>query len=114
MTFLFLASLNAFAFFYYGLTCLFSQKMVDEFHRFGLGNHERRLTGLLQLLGALGTLVGIYIAGIGMLSTAGLSLLMLFGFRVRVKMKDSLKESLPSFLFMLLNAYLFYQFYLAF
>ncbi|WP_425391650.1 DoxX family protein [Ekhidna sp.] len=109
---LLLASFTSLAFFYYGLTCLFSQRMVDEFKRFGLSNQQRIITAIFQLLGAIGIFVGFKYPFIGLVSTGGLSLLMLMGFGVRVKIKDKLKESFPSFAFMVINAYLLYDFYL--
>ncbi len=86
--------------------------MKEEFERFGLDS-QRKLTGVLQLLGATGLIVGVWISPfIGLMAAAGLSLLMLFGFGVRLKLRDGLKASIPSFFFMLVNAYLSYQFYL--
>ncbi len=108
-----LAITIALAFSYYGFSCLFSNKLVKEFHRFGLTDEKRILTGILQLLGAIGILIGIYHANIGVMAAAGLSILMLLGFGVRIKIKDSFRESLPSFFFMILNVYLSYQFYLS-
>ncbi|WP_424961024.1 DoxX family protein [Ekhidna sp.] len=107
-----LASFTALAFFYYGLSCLFSKKMVEEFNRFGLSNQQRMITGVLQLLGSIGILIGFKFPLLGMVGTVGLSALMLLGFAVRVKIKDGIEESLPSFVFMIINGYLFYGFYL--
>ncbi len=85
--------------------------MVDEFKRFGLTNQQRLLTGILQLLGAIGLAMGPYYPFIGMTAAAGLSLLMLLGFSVRIKIKDSIRESIPSFIFMIINGLLFFDFY---
>ncbi len=106
-----LVVLNFLAFAYYGLNCLFSPKMVEEFYRYGLNDPLRRLTGILQVLGSFGVILGLYAPLIGLISTAGLTLLMLLGFGVRIKIRDSFVESLPSFAFMGLNAYLFYHFF---
>lgn len=110
---LILICLNAIAFFYYGIHCIFSSKMVEEFSRYGLSDIQRQLTGALQILGALGVLVGILAPLVGVVASAGLTALMLLGFGVRLKIRDSVLESLPSFIFMLLNFYLFYYYYLA-
>ncbi|MEQ8926991.1 MAG: DoxX family protein [Fulvivirga sp.] len=105
-----LASFTAIAFFYYGLTCLFSNKMMSEFIRFGLNDRLRIITGLLQLAGALGIFMGLKLPLLGMMATFGLSILMLLGFITRLKINDPFKESVPSFAFMVINAYLFYAF----
>jgi hypothetical protein len=110
---LILATFNSLAFLYYGLTCVFSKKMVDEFKRFGLTSRQRMMTGVLQVMGAVGVLFGIIIPFFGMMATAGLTILMLLGFVVRIKVRDGIKSSAPSFFFMLLNAYLFYHFWQA-
>ena len=64
------------------------------------------LTGLLEIMGGSGLLVGLKWPPVLWFSAAGLSLLMLIGFGVRIKMRDSLVQSLPSLVLMLLNAYI--------
>ena len=95
------------AFIYYGINCLRSDAMKLEFIRFGLTDQQRILTGILQLLGGIGLLIGLYFSDIlAFIASAGLSLLMLLGFGVRLKIKDGLIASSPSLLFALLNLYL--------
>lgn len=90
----------------YGAALLFSQHMVDEFIRFGF-SRQRRLTGYLQLLGALGLLVGYwYTPLIAFISATGLCLMMFFGFGVRLKIRDTVIASSPALLYALLNLYL--------
>lgn len=108
-----IAVFTSVAFFYYGLTCLFSNHMVKEFYRFGLTDQQRILTSILQLLGAVGIVVGIRLPFVGLVATIGLSLLMLMGFIVRLRIRDDIRQSTPSFAFMLINAYLFYFYYLS-
>tara|TARA_R110002049_G_scaffold37352_2_gene117792 strand:- start:3184 stop:3534 length:351 start_codon:yes stop_codon:yes gene_type:complete len=103
----------AFCFVGYGISCLYSSKMVEEFKRFGLSESQRKLTGVLQILGGVGLIVGFFTHPfISMLAAVGLSLLMLLGFITRIKIKDSFYESSPSFVFMVLNGYLAYGYYL--
>ncbi len=83
--------------------------MVEEFKRFGLPN-RRVLTGFLQISGAIGLLLGLLFPLIGCLASGGLTLLMLMGFAVRVKIGDDTRQSLSSFTFLLINSYLFYAF----
>ena len=86
--------------------------MIKEFNRYKLTNSQRKLTGVLQIIGALGLLGSFYTLVLGVAAAAGLSVLMLLGFIVRLRIKDSFFQSLPSFLFMLINAYLCYRFLL--
>ncbi len=98
--------LSVLSFIYYGLVCLFSKNMVKEFERFGLSEKQRLLTGIFQLLGGMGLLVGLQLTMIGLIASCGLALLMLMGFLTRLKIGDSFAQSLPSLIYMLLNVYL--------
>lgn len=80
--------------------------MVDEFRRFGMPDSQRILTGVLQLLGAAGLFAGLIYPALGLLSSAGLSLMMLIAFGVRIRIKDGLVQSAPSLAFMFINGYL--------
>ena len=100
------------AFLFYGITCLNSQKMTDEFIRFGLNKQKRLLTGYLQILGALGLLFGYFFSNHLVFSAAaGLTLLMLLGFAIRIKIKDSISQSIPSLIVAFLNFYICIGYY---
>lgn len=71
---------------------------------------QRLLTGVLQLIGAAGLIVGIFNTYIGIAASAGLSLLMLAGFMVRVKIKDGVYKSSPALIFMVLCGIICYKF----
>ncbi|XLS28621.1 DoxX family protein [Flavobacteriaceae bacterium M23B6Z8] len=85
--------------------------MKNEFIRFKIPQW-RTTTGILQLIGAIGLLVGYYtsllLAG---LSATGLFLLMVLGFTVRIKIKDTFLASSPAFLYAILNLYLSVYFF---
>lgn len=99
--------ISAISFLIYGITCIFSKKMNSEFIRFGIPRF-RVLTGFLELGGGLGQIIGLYFSPLLLIfSTFGLSLLMLLGFLVRLRIKDSFWQSSPALLFMLLNLYIF-------
>jgi len=80
--------------------------MIEEFKRFGLTDSQRKLTGILQILGAGGLLAGFIYPTIGLLAAAGLTLMMFVAFIVRIIIKDSFAQSIPSIIFMLINAWL--------
>ena len=92
----------------YGIFCAGTSSMVADFQRFGLPN-LRVLTGVLEVLGGLGLLVGLKWRPAALISSAGLALLMLIAFGVRLKMRDSVAQSTPSLVLMLLNLFLFVQ-----
>ncbi len=93
-------------FLYYGLTCLLSDGMVDEFERFGLARF-RTLTGGLEVLGALGLVAGYQVPWVTVVSSAGLSILMLAGVATRLRMRDSLAQTLPALVLLLVNLFIF-------
>ena len=106
----FFCLLTALAFLVYGLCCIFSGHMVVEFERYRLARF-RKLTGYLQILGAIGLLVGfLFIPAAGLVAALGLCVQMLLGFGVRLLIRDSLLQCLPSFGFMLINAGLIFGF----
>jgi uncharacterized membrane protein YphA (DoxX/SURF4 family) len=98
---------SAVSFLFFGIGCLRSPHLIAEFERYGVPQF-RTLTGLLQLLGGLGILLGFYWSPLQIFSCFGLSLLMLFGVGVRVKIKDSFIQSFPAAFYCLLNSYLFW------
>lgn len=80
--------------------------MKREFRRYGLERY-RVLVGWLELLGALGLLVG-FKSDIALgVASGGLTLLMFLGFIVRLKIKDGFWLSLPAALYMGLCFYIF-------
>ena len=95
-------------FLYYGLACLFADGMVEEFKRYGLP-HFRKLIGALEVAGAAGLLAGYLLPTLSFLSASGLSVLMLLGLAVRVKVRDSLFEMIPAAGLLLLNAFIAMQ-----
>jgi len=92
-------------FLFYGLSCLFADAMVDEFQRFGLANF-RRLTGSLEVLGALGLIVGYAYPPLVPWAAGGLTLLMALGVGVRVHVNDPVVEMLPAAFLMAVNLFI--------
>ncbi len=102
-----LVLISSFSFFFYGVAFFTSSKMKEEFIRFGLAKFGR-LTAVLEILGAMGLLIGLVYTPLLVFSSGGLSLLMLLGVGIRVGIKDSWLVIVPAFSFFVLNAYLFY------
>ena len=104
----FLILFSSVSFFFYGLSSFFNSFMIDEFIRYRIPQF-RKLTGWFQLLGSLGIIIGFWVDNLQALSTIGLSLMMLFGVAVRIKIKDNLIKILPAVFYCLLNAYLSFK-----
>ena len=105
---LLLILLSSLSFLAYGITYFTSAHIKSEFKRFGLEKFGK-LTAILEILGGTGLLVGFKILPILLISSGGLSLLMLLGLIARLRIKDSIWVSMPATFFMVLNAYIFYR-----
>jgi hypothetical protein len=98
------AVLSSLSFFVYVADYFRSPHMRNEFKRFGL-EKLGLVVIILQLLGAIGLLVGLRYSIMLTLASLGLALLMFSGVVVRIISKDSLRSSLQALFFMGLNAY---------
>ena len=98
-----LSILSGISFVFFGLACFFSNIFINEFYRYGLSEY-REIVGLFQLLGGTGCIVGIFNKRIIILSSFGLSLMMLLGVAVRIKINDSFIQTLPALIYFLVNA----------
>ena len=98
--------ISSLSFFAYAISYFIAPMMKEEFKRFGL--EKLGLTVIvLEILGALCLLVGLKFNLILLISSLGLSLLMLAGVLVRIKIKDTIWISLPAFFYMVLNGFVF-------
>ncbi len=93
------------AFLVYGTACVATDRMVAEFERYGLPGW-RRITGSLEIAGGLGLLIGVWWPPLGIAAAGGLCALMVAGTWTRIRIRDSLRETLPAFSLMLVNGYL--------
>lgn len=94
------------AFLIYGLSVLFSDAMVEEFNRYGLARF-RRLTGAVEVLGAVGLILGYFVPGLTVAASGGLVLLMALGMAVRFRSGDSPTQALQALAMLLLNLFIF-------
>ncbi len=94
------------SFLFFGISCQTSAYMKQEFIRYGY-DRQRALTGYLQILAGIGLIVGyFYSPALAMASAIGLSLMMAYGFGVRMYIRDTLLQATPAFLYAVLNLYL--------
>ncbi|MBU6374481.1 MAG: DoxX family protein [Bdellovibrionales bacterium] len=105
-----LTVISGLAFLVFGGLCVFSSRMRVEFERYGLSKF-RTLVGCLEVLGGLGVLLGHRWPPLMVFSAAGLAVLMLLGVGVRIKIKDSVLQTLPAALLFLVNAGIVWLFF---
>ena len=101
------------AFLIYGVSCLMTKNMFSEFKRYKLEKF-RALTGALQILGSLGLFAGLFIPIFTLMASLGLALQMFLGIVVRLRIKDSLLQIAPAFIFCILNSFIFWMSFLHF
>lgn len=94
--------LSIIAFLGYGLACFFSRSLIAEFERWGCGS-LRKLTGGLQVLGALGLLAGLRDPFVRMISASGLAFMMACAVVVRLRVRDPLIRWIPALVLLLVN-----------
>jgi len=99
--------LSIVAFASYGMIALLSDRMVDEFERFGLAR-LRVLTATLQITGSLGLLAGHFFRPLLLLSAGGFAVMMLLALLVRVRIRDPIPAMFPAFVLMCLNLFLLF------
>ncbi|MEI8283677.1 MAG: DoxX family protein [bacterium] len=89
----------------YGSACFFSPYMKGEFTRWGFGA-QRALVGGLQLCAVVGLLAGFEQPLLGRAASVGLALMMLVAVGVRIRIKDSIMQTIPALLYLVLQVYL--------
>jgi hypothetical protein len=104
-----LAAISALAFFYYGAETLFANPPRGEFERYGLPK-VRVFVGSMQLLGAAGVVIGIFIPALGAAAATGLTIMMLLGLAARYRIHDAPQLMVPAGSLAMLNATLAYLF----
>jgi len=92
-------------FLFYGTACLFFEGMRRDFERFGLGR-LRTLVGTFEVLGALGLIAGQIWPILVPLSAGGLALMMFLGVATRMRVLDSLAQTLPALILMCVNLFI--------
>ena len=97
---------SAISFIIYGILSFRSNIMKSEFKRWGISKF-RSTVGCAQLTGGFGLLIGYYFPFITLLSSFGLALLMTLGFGLRLIVKDGIIKSLPAFLYLIVNVFIF-------
>jgi uncharacterized membrane protein YoaK (UPF0700 family) len=93
------------AFLFFGIGCLVSRHMVDEFERYGLPRF-RLLVGLLEVTAAVGLALARAFPPLLIPTAGGLALLMFMGMLTRIRLRDSIVQMLPALMLLLMNGFL--------
>ena len=96
---------SALSFLAYGAGCFFSAGLEREFVRYRM-ERVRRMVGTLQIAAAFGLLGGLSQPWLGQAAAVGLTLMMLVAVGVRIKIRDTLWQTVPALFYLALNAYL--------
>ena len=105
-----LTIVSSLLFIIYGLLCITSQHMVEEFERYGVARF-RTLVGYLELIGGLGQIIGYYLSEMLFLAASlGLTVLMFLAVILRARLRDPFVETLPAVVLFVINAYLVYSY----
>ena len=99
-----LRGLSMLLFFYYGVSVLVSDAMVREFEKFGLLRF-RKLTGVLEVVGAAGLLIGYLVPPLVIVASGGLALLMALGVAVRLRAGPPVTDAIPALVMLVINLY---------
>lgn len=100
-----LALVSGLSFLRYGFRILFRVELSEEFARYGVPR-VRAFVGVMELLGGAAVLVGIVVAPLGALGAGGLTLLMIIGLGIRIKIHDPPRLMVPAAVLAALNAVL--------
>lgn len=101
-----LSILSGVSFIFFGFACFFSNVFINEFYRYGLSEY-RTTVGFFQLLGGIGSILGVFDKRILTISSLGLSLMMLLGVGVRLKINDTFIQTLPALTYLMINTIIF-------
>lgn len=104
-----LAVVSALSFAYYGGGALFTRPARGQYERYGVPT-LRLVAGSAQVLGAVGLMVGLVVAPVGMAAAAGLTLMMLLAVAARWHLRDALRLMVPAGFLATINAVLVYLF----
>ena len=99
---------SAVSFIIYGVSSFYSKRMISEYLRWGCQNY-RALIASLQLLAGIGLLLGIVYPLLLSLVSSSLTLMMLVAIFVRIRINDTLINTLPAVFYAVLNFIIFYN-----
>lgn len=100
-----LALTSGLSFLHYGFGVLFRPRLRTEFSRYGMPG-VRNFVGVMEMAGGAAVLSGLAFAPVGTLAAAGLTVLMILGLVVRVRLRDTPRLMVPAAALGVVNAVL--------
>ncbi|HTF07338.1 MAG TPA: DoxX family protein [Asanoa sp.] len=101
-----LSVLLALAFAFVGASKVFTaaDKMLAGLGRLGLSVRLIRLIGALEMLGAAGLVIGLWIGPLGIAAAIGLALLMIGAAIYHIRARDTAKQTMSPLIMLVLSA----------
>ena len=90
------------SFIIYGINSFTSNRMVNEYERWGFGKY-RQIIGLSQILCGAGLIIGIKFLILIQVASFSLVIMMSLAILVRIKIKDNISEILPAISYLVLS-----------
>ena len=100
---------SALSFLFYGVNSFYSKRLISEYQRWGY-NRLRIIIAILQILASFGLIIGAYSFPL-LLSIVSFSLtiMMLVAVFARIKIKDSIANTIPAIFYVIINSIIFFQ-----
>ena len=99
---------SAISFIIYGISSFYSKRMISEYERWGYQKHRIQIA-ILQLLAGLGLLIVSSFPLLLALISSSLFIMMMVAVFVRIKIKDTIINTLPAVFYATLNFIIFYD-----
>ena len=96
------------SFIIYGINSFTSNRMVNEYVRWGFGKY-RKIIGLSQILCGTGLLIGLKWLVLLQFASLSLIIMMSLAILVRVKINDNISEVLPAITYLVLSCLIFFN-----
>ncbi len=100
-----LALVSGLSFLHYGYEILFRPRLQEEFSRYGMPG-VRTFVGVMEMAGGAAVMLGLAFAPLGALAAAGLTVLMILGLILRIRLRDAPRLMVPAAVLGALNAVL--------
>lgn len=85
-----------------------AESLKDEFKAYGLSTTMMKIVGAIKILLALLLLVSIFYPPVEKIGAIGMAIMMLGAISMHIKINDTLKKSLPAFIFFSLSIILLF------